>query len=102
MILSYIQDIDIDNAFPKTMERPVSVITHSHHLKLEDIPRHNIDKVKPIEMQIVPPAENETISLKEQPIDNQPAQSFESKYALFKEKIERDRLAWESLAKRIT
>lgn len=95
MILSYIQDIGMDNssahaenvkadelwaiAAPETQDTAISEAV------IAAIPKHNIDKIKDTGKS-----------------PNSLDDSFESKYAQFKEKIERDRLAWETLAKRIT
>ncbi len=69
MILSFIQDIEHNLELPKVSEA----------VKKEDTPAAEI-KTEP------------------ERIDYSYDSSFESKYVHFKEKIEKDRLAWEILA----
>lgn len=116
MILSYIQDINIDkeiNTFsgtsvPEKIERVIEL-----HESIKEIPKHSIDKVSPKISGHKSPDENrvtenevkntKSVQPEEQNTGNSADDStFESRYAHFKEKIEKDRLAWETLAKRIT
>lgn len=95
MILSYIQDIGMDISSAQTenvkadelwaIAAPETQETTITEAVIAAIPKHNIDKIKDTGKS-----------------SNSLDDSFESKYAQFKEKIERDRLAWETLAKRIT